>query len=106
MDKCESCVARVTQMLSNAKTYDVCALYQYPCDMMTKCDYYIVKADVQPVKRGKWLNNKYEYIAEIDGNLIHAYCSNCKRIAFTIDSINRKIDYELCPHCGADMRNE
>lgn len=42
MDKCKSCVAKVTRTLGNMVTYEVCALYQYPCDMMTRCDYYVV----------------------------------------------------------------
>lgn len=49
LSKCKSCVARTMKMLNNEDKYDLCALYQWPCDMMTKCDYYIVNADVQPV---------------------------------------------------------
>ena len=42
-DKCKSCVARATQTMTNAETYDVCLLHEYPCDMIANCDYFITK---------------------------------------------------------------
>lgn len=60
IEKCKSCVARERRNMSNMETYDVCLLYQYPCDMITKCDYIVLKdiaqcaADVQPVDR--WIS--------------------------------------------------
>lgn len=43
MDKCKSCAAKETRFMTNMETYDVCILHQYPCDMITKCDYFVSK---------------------------------------------------------------
>ena len=50
-------------------------------------------ADVQPVKRGRWLNNHAIWIEqhEIEGYFVQAECSECGRWAH---------------NCGADMRGE
>ena len=57
VEKCKTCAARDRRNMANMETYDVCLLYQYPCDMITKCDYIVSKdiaqcaADVQSVDK-------------------------------------------------------
>ena len=62
-DKCKSCAAKETRFMTNMETYDVCLLYQYPCDMITKCDYSIVKDFV----RCKDCKHRKEYHYEEEG---------------------------------------
>lgn len=55
-------------------------------------------ADVQPVKRGKWIEQDMYYV-----------CSNCKH-EFLNDILGiaiwgNGVPY-FCPNCGADMRGE
>lgn len=54
------------------------------------------KADVKPVKHGKWLYKK-EW-----GRLITNECSVCKQILTTQNG--ELMNY--CPHCGAKMDSE
>ena len=99
-EKCKSCAAREIRNVTNMETYDACLLYQYPCDMITKCDYIVLKdiaqysTDVQPVRRGKWLHDrKTQWKCSECGNFLDFDGLNCGRgSAF------------YCPNCGADMR--
>lgn len=65
-------------------------------------------ADVQPVKRGRWLNNHAIWIEqpEIEGYFVQAECSECGRWAHEMKPYTRFLEYEKCPHCGADMREK
>lgn len=75
-------------------------------------------ADVQPVKRGRWIQaneEDFSYEASMLGIKIpdiskYAYCSECK-FAFSTNGIDKtgkalihKAIYKFCPNCGADMR--
>ena len=53
------------------------------------------KADVQPVRRGKWENTNTP-------NQLR--CSRCDIIHFIAQYPHGEINY--CPNCGADMRNK
>lgn len=63
------------------------------------CLYFKNKADFVEVKHGEWRisNRKEVYI-----------CSNCKKaVPFVLICTEPyKIEYDFCPHCGADMRKE
>ena len=65
----------------------------------------IEAADVQPVRRGKWLNNHAIWIEqpEIEGYFVQAECSECGRWAHEMKPYTRFLEYEKCPHCGAVM---
>lgn len=54
-------------------------------------------ADVQPVRRGKWLhfNN--------DSNFI--FCSECKHEAYWDTDYGQQL-FDYCPYCGARMDGE
>ena len=55
------------------------------------------KADVQPVRRGKWIcTNNYEILAY--GTLHYSRCSVCGEESLEEGS--------FCPNCGAEMRGE
>ena len=49
----------------------------------------VIPADVQPVKRGRWVT------VRVDGDS-ETICNNC------YDNTIMRTDF--CPHCGADMR--
>lgn len=58
-------------------------------------------ADVQPVKRGKW-------IAENRDNRGYAdcyTCSHCKSYVYTY-TLMKDCEFDFCPNCGADMRGD
>ncbi len=64
------------------------------------------KADVKPVKRGRWTDHHCTHIEQLDANFIQAKCTCCGRYSDKIDSFCRYLDLEFCSHCGADMRKE
>ena len=43
------------------------------------------------------------WVLKTGSNLVEYQCSKCKRWAVKWEGT---IDYEKCPHCGADMRKE
>ena len=61
----------------------------------------IPAADVQPVKRGRWIDI-YEYCEMNDcipsGLALYYWCSECME--------EQEKTSDFCPHCGADMRQE
>lgn len=67
---------------------------------------YIPAADVQPVKRGRWLEHHAIWIdqPEIEGWFVQAKCSECERWAHVMNPYTKSVDYEYCPHCGARMK--
>lgn len=46
------------------------------------------RADVQPVKRGRW-------VAQLNGHVICTFCGK-----------EQKFSSDFCKHCGADMRDD
>lgn len=89
-DKCKSCVAKETRFMTNMETYDVCILHQYPCDMITECQYIVtIEGDM-----AEWISMK-------DGTY-NAYCSNCGHERGS-KAWNYR-DYNYCPQCGKRMR--
>ena len=86
------------------------ALHQYCTDCAISCDGVMCRAcdhanamdiisdmptaDVQPVKRGKWLEN-HDWI-------------NCSICGFDVkdEYYAKRFTYKNCPHCGADMRGD
>ena len=62
-------------------------------------------ADVQPVKRGRWLEHHAIWIdqPEIEGWFVQAKCSECEKWAHVMNPYTKSVDYECCPHCGARM---
>lgn len=60
-------------------------------------------ADVQPVKRGKWIENTYKYIKELDAYFVQAKCTVCGRYSDKIDIYTGYMSNECCSHCGAKM---
>lgn len=63
-------------------------------------------ADVQPVKHGKWIENTYKYIKELDAYFVQAKCTVCGRYSDKIDIYTGYMSNECCSHCGARMRQE
>lgn len=59
----------------------------------------IPTADVQPVMRGKWIKQEEPYVNTYE-------CSNCNRWFTIEDEIPEENNYNYCPNCGADMRND
>ena len=67
------------------------------------CD--IPAADVQPVKRGRWLEHRAVWIDQprMEGWFVQAKCSECERLAPVLNRFTKSVVYEYCPHCGARM---
>ena len=91
--ECKDCPRNV-----NRKTYyDRCACSEVGdiCNIITD---FPTATDVQPVKRGKWVEESMMYV-----------CSNCKH-EFLNDILSIAIwetgEPYFCPWCGADMRTE
>lgn len=53
----------------------------------------LIKADVQPVKRGKW-----KHVAGMNSK-----CSVCSHYFPVIEFDSRPFDINFCPNCGAKM---
>lgn len=51
-------------------------------------------ADVEPVRRGKWLKNEYRH-----------YCSECGHMGL-FNGFGFKFESNYCPNCGAKMKGE
>lgn len=56
----------------------------------------IPAADVQPVRRGKWLH------FNSDGFI---FCSECKHEAYWDTDYGQQL-FDYCPYCGARMKQE
>ena len=50
-------------------------------------------------ERGEWKYNFGEYPSRYD---VHIICTNCGHIFARLTGV----DFNFCPHCGADMRKE
>lgn len=63
------------------------------------------KADVQPVRHGRWLEHHAIWIDQpkIEGWFVQAKCSECENWAHVMNPYTKSVDYERCPHCGARM---
>ena len=64
-----------------------------------QCESFKNKADFVEVKHGEWrISNRKEV----------CICSNCeKAVPFVLICTEpHKVEYDFCPHCGADMRKE
>ena len=48
-------------------------------------------AEVEPVRRGKWLENEYRH-----------YCSECGHMGL-FNGFGFKLESNYCPHCGAKL---
>lgn len=55
------------------------------------CNYYESRADVEPVRRGKWIINSDGYYPQ---------CSECMK------EPQGRVMTDWCPNCGAKMRGE
>jgi hypothetical protein len=68
----------------------------------------IPAADVQPVRRGRWLEHHAIWIdqPEIEGWFVQAKCSECEKWAHVMNPYTKSVDYECCPHCGARMKED
>lgn len=53
-------------------------------------------ADVQPVKRGRWLHFNSDGII---------FCSECKHEAYWDTDYGQQL-FDYCPYCGANMRGD
>ena len=69
----------------------------------------IPAADVKPVTHGKWIFEEYELASWCT----KAICSSCKKTVANNSDLahdwGQKLflhDYQFCPKCGADMREE
>ncbi len=62
-------------------------------------------ADVQPVRRGRWLEHHAIWIdqQEIEGWFVQAKCSECEKWAHVMNPYTKSVGYENCPNCGARM---
>ena len=58
-------------------------------------------ADVQPVKRGRWIAEN----RDIRGYADCYTCSNCQNYTYTY-TLMRDCEYDYCPNCGAYMRGD
>ena len=64
----------------------------------------IPAADVRENKRGKWI---WHETPLHDGTIAFAIqCSVCKEIFTETDVCEKPMEYNFCPNCGADMREE
>ena len=55
----------------------------------SKC--FVPSEDVEPVRRGKWLEDEYRH-----------YCSECGHMGL-FNGFGFKLESNYCPHCGAKM---
>lgn len=70
----------------------------------------IPSADVQPVKRGKWIDvtetavsGKTKDGRELEINIVSGKCSCCQHYAEQVNILPPIMKYSICPHCGANM---
>ena len=76
-----------------------------PCDF--KCADYmeiasIPAADVREVKRGKWKDKRLDKFRKYE-----VVCSECgAKYIGNYDAYDEPYDFNFCPNCGADMREE
>lgn len=59
------------------------------------------RADVQPVKRGKWIADNRDCRGYADCFT----CTHCKAWVYT-NTLMKNCDYDYCPNCGARMDGE
>lgn len=69
---------------------NVCGLEGHLDEAMTFC------ADVQPVRRGRWIHFN-------DDGII--FCSECKHEAYWDTDYGQQL-FDYCPYCGARMKQE
>lgn len=70
-------------------------------------------ADVQPVKRGKWIDvtetavsGKTKDGRELEINIVSGKCSCCQHYAEQVNILPPIMKYSICPNCGAKMEEE
>lgn len=70
----------------------------------------IPSADVQPVKRGNWIDvtetavsGKTKDGRELEINIVSGKCSCCQHYAEQVNILPPIMKYSICPHCGANM---
>ena len=73
----------------------------------------IPAADVQPVKRGKWIDvtetavsGKTKDGRELEINIVSGKCSCCQHYAEQVNILPPIMQYSICPNCGAKMEEE
>ena len=73
----------------------------------------IPAADVQPVKRGKWIDvtetavsGKTKDGRELEINIVSGKCSCCQHYAEQVNILPPIMQYSICPNCGALMQDE
>ena len=57
-------------------------------------------ADVQPVKRGRWIAENRDNRGYTDCYT----CSHCESYVYTY-TLMKDCEFDYCPNCGADMRD-
>ena len=54
--------------------------------------------------KGKWMQTN-DFIINLDGQFIYKFiCSECKSLSYFRTSNKKAIGANVCPNCGADMR--
>ena len=66
----------------------------------------IPAADVQPVKRGKWVESDYKYNSDFNCFIISAKCSACDHWCYVIATDKNNMSRKYCDYCGARMDGE
>ena len=54
-------------------------------------DFDVIKADVEPVRHGRWINENF-----------YTHCSACGKMAI-YDKYGQEFESDFCPNCGAKM---
>lgn len=64
-------------------------------------------ADVTEVRRGRWMDGHYFRFIPKKGTqgFQTARCSNCN-ITQSVNTYQERVQFNYCPYCGADMREE
>lgn len=80
------------------KTKDIKALYKIKgakeiLDSVDNDLCFVPAADIQPVKRGRWLHFNDDGIV---------FCSACEHEAYWDTDYGQQL-FDYCPYCGADM---
>ena len=75
--------------------------YDVAIECMTECIEKKKAADVQPVKRGKWIAENRDSRGYADCYT----CTNCNCYSYTY-TFMKGCEYEYCPKCGAKMSTE
>lgn len=100
-------------ILGHRKTNKEIAEYLESCGVIVCRQDELPVADVQPVKRGKWIGVTETVVCgkandgrDLEINIVSGKCSCCQHYAKQVNILPPIMKYSICPNCGALMQDE